>query len=108
MTLNEYQGLAERTVNKKLTWQEMRAHALHGLVAEVGEIHSIYQKAYQGHTIDFEQLKEEIGDLLWFVAELCDTLGVKMDDVAARNIEKLRKRYPEGFDEERSRNRERQ
>ena len=77
-------------------------HALHGMVGEIGEIHSIYQKEYQGHEIDDEHLKKEVGDLLWFVAEYCTAKGWSLDDVADLNIEKLKARYPEGFDTEHS------
>ena len=106
LTLNEYQAMARRTQNKELTREQRRLHALHGLAAEVGEIHAIYQKWYQGHPVFTGDVVNELGDLLWFAAELCDTLGITLDDVAVRNIEKLKKRYPEGFSEERSKNRD--
>jgi NTP pyrophosphatase (non-canonical NTP hydrolase) len=72
------------------------------MVGEIGEIHSIYQKEYQGHEIDDEHLKKEVGDLLWFVAEYCTAKGWSLDDVATLNVEKLKARYPEGFDAEHS------
>ena len=106
MNFNEYQQLARRTQNPDLNQVEQKAHALHGLAAEVGEIHSIYQKVYQGHMMDYQALEDELGDLLWFIAETCDVCEFTLDGVAQRNIIKLRKRYPEGFDEERSVHRE--
>ena len=106
MTLNEYQKLAERTINKGLMPREMEMHALHGLASEGGEIHGIFQKSYQGHEIDAGELRKEVGDLLWFVAELCTVEGWEMEEVGEENIEKLRRRYPEGFDAERSLHRE--
>lgn len=102
MTFNEYQELARRTQNKALLFEDRRRHSLFGMASEIGEIHAFFQKQYQGHFIDKEKLKAEVGDLLWFVAELCDTCDWSMSDVAAENIEKLKKRYPEGFDAERS------
>lgn len=102
MTLDVYQMLAARTMNPQLTVKEQEDHALHGLSGEVGEIHSIYQKAYQGHAFDEEELKKEVGDLLWFIAELATCRGWKLNQVAMGNIEKLKRRYPEGFSEERS------
>lgn len=103
MTLNEYQLLAARTINPDIAATEhLEYHALHGLVGEVGEIHSLYQKVYQGHMFDASHLKKEIGDLMWFVAELCTSFDWDLDDVARENIDKLRKRYPEGFDAEHS------
>lgn len=102
MTFDEYQELARRTQNPKLTMAERQLHALHGLASEVGEIHSIYQKVYQGHQFDPDELEQEIGDVFWNLAELCDVNRWKMSDVATKNIDKLKKRYPEGFDEEKS------
>ena len=106
MNINMYQQLAARTMNPELTQVETILHALHGLSAEVGEIHSIYQKSYQGHEVDEKALKAELGDLLWFCAEYCTAKGWDMEQVANMNIEKLRKRYPKGFSEERSLHRE--
>jgi len=106
MTFDEYQELARRTQNKDLTYVQRQYHALHGLVSEVGEIHGLFQKIYQGHPLSLDDLEKEIGDLLWFVAELCDVYDWSMGDVAVENIEKLKKRYPEGFDAERSVHRE--
>ena len=102
MDFNRYQELARRTQNPDLHRQARCNHALFGMAAEVGEIHSLYQKVYQGHTFDVGHLMKEAGDLLWFLAELCDAEDLSMDDVAAANIDKLRKRYPEGFSEDRS------
>lgn len=105
MTGNEYQELAARTINKHLTDRGLEKHSLHGMVGEIGEIHSLYQKYYQGHMIDSNELMAELGDLLWFAAEFATSKGWKLDDVMEANIEKLRKRYPDGFSSERSLNR---
>lgn len=102
MTLNEYQKLAARTINPKLDGADQECHALHGMVGEIGEIHSLYQKVYQGHAINGEHIKKELGDLLWFVAELCTAYHWNMDDVAQLNIDKLRARFPEGFEVDKS------
>lgn len=106
MTFADYQTLARRTQNKELAKSEKREHALMGLMSEVGEIASIYQKRHQGHSVVTSEVALELGDLLWFVSELCDVLGYDMETVAKWNIDKLRRRYPEGFDAERSLNRE--
>ena len=105
MTVSEYQALSGRTINRELSTVELTHHALHGLSAEVGEIHSLYQKRYQGHDFKADELKKEIGDLAWFLAELCTANGWSMEDVCRMNIEKLKRRYPEGFDPEKSVNR---
>lgn len=105
MYLNEYQALAARTINKDLSNAQKAAHALHGMVAEVGELHGIYQKIYQGHSGDLEHIKKELGDLLWFIAEYCTSFNWNLEDIAQMNIEKLKARYPEGFDADHSLNR---
>lgn len=102
MTGLEYQLLAARTINPKLTHIETEFHALHGIVGEVGEIHSLYQKIYQGHELDEEHLKKEFGDLLWFIAEFATNAGWNFEELMIMNIEKLKARYPEGFEEEKS------
>ena len=102
MTGNEYQKLASRTIGKTMTPIEKEFHALHGMVGEIGELHSLYQKKYQGHTMSEEHAKKELGDLLWFVAEYCTAVGWDLEDIMELNIEKLRARYPDGFDVEKS------
>lgn len=102
MQMNEYQKAAARTINPALYPEQQLHHALHGMAGEVGEIHSLFQKTYQGHEIDPEHLKKELGDLLWMLAEACTAMGWTLDDVAQANIDKLRSRYPEGFSAEKS------
>ena len=102
MTFKEYQELAGRTM-PTVALSKLELHALFGLVGEIGELHSIYQKRYQGHTEDTEEhRKKELGDLLWFAAEYCTSQGWSLDEVARLNIDKLKSRYPKGFESERS------
>lgn len=105
MTFDEYQRAARRTQNKNLNGHERLMHALTGLCSEVGEIHGIYQKAYQGHCVEKDKVIDELSDLFWFAAELADVINVNLDDVAQHNVDKLWKRYPTGFDSVRSVNR---
>lgn len=100
LTGNKYQELAERTMSCECGMAEM--HALHGMASEVGELHSMYQKVYQGHEFDEEHAKKEVGDILWFISEYCTAMGWQLEDVMKMNIEKLKARYPEGFEAERS------
>lgn len=102
MTTKEYQRLAARTINAELLKEEKEMHALHGMVGEVGELHSLYQKMYQGHDFDEIHAKKELGDLLWFIAEYCTANGWSLDNIMEMNINKLRARYPEGFEADRS------
>lgn len=105
MTGNEYQKLASRTINTNLTSEEQKLHALFGMVGEVGELHSLYQKTYQGHYFYEEHAKKELSDLMWFVAEYCTVMGWELDTIMQINIDKLIARYPEGFEAEKSLNR---
>lgn len=102
MTGNEYQRLAARTIDSSMSAIQQEKHALHGMVSEIGELHGIYQKKYQGHDFDEHHAMSELGDLLWFVAEYCTAMGWDLEDVMQLNIEKLIARYPAGFSAERS------
>lgn len=106
MEAKDYQELASRTINKTLHDYEMEQHALHGMASEIGELHGLYQKAYQGHGFDGEHAKKELGDLLWFIAEYCTAMNWDLGEVMFKNISKLLARYPEGFKAEDSLNRE--
>lgn len=103
MQFSEYQEQARRTQNAKLPLWAMREHALYGLSSEVGEILGLHQKVHQGHPMDDMALRLEVGDVLWFLAELCDVYGWDMDEVAMMNIQKLGVRYRDKFTPEESR-----
>ena len=102
MTGNQYQLLAARTINKELGREEQLYHSLHGMVGEIGEIHSLYQKLYQGHDMDEDHLKKEVGDLLWFIAEFCTANNFELDEIMELNINKLKARFPDGFEVDKS------
>ena len=102
MLANKYQKLAARTINNTLSVGQLKSHALHGMVGEIGEIHSLHQKVYQGHDLDEEHEKKEIGDLLWFVAEYCTANRWNIGDIMQMNIDKLKARFPEGFEVDKS------
>ena len=105
MDIHDYFIAAKRTMNPNLTWEELKNHALHGLASECGEIHGLYQKVYQGHELNKERLMDELGDSAWFWMELCYAEGLDPEEVLAYNVDKLTKRYPDGFSTERSVNR---
>ena len=74
-----------------------------GLCGESGEAIDIVKKwLAQGHELDREKLKKELGDICWYLAETATALDCDLEDIMAANIEKLQKRYPEGFDAEKS------
>lgn len=112
MEINEYSKLAARTINKDMTRTIMTCHALTGLVSEVGEVASLYQHAIQEgrdgtqkFRVNSDKLADEVGDCLWFINELLTAAGWSLEEVCQKNIDKLRKRYPDGFDADRSKHR---
>lgn len=103
MKLNEYQELSARTANKHDA--EIVNYGL-GIAGESGEVADLIKKAYfHGHNIDKANVKKELGDVLWYLSQICRVSGLTLEEVALANIEKLKKRYPKGFDTERSINR---
>ena len=103
--LDVYQMAALKTSSCKTSHEKIENGAL-GLCGEAGECADLVKKyMFQGHALDRERLAEELGDVLWYCAELAAGLGMKLSEVAQMNIRKLEKRYPYGFDADRSRNR---
>lgn len=106
-TPNKYQVMAMRTADPKLNTEERLLEGLIGLNSEAGEALDIYKKhVFQKHNLDKEKTALELGDALWYLTEAAVALGYSLDDIMEMNIEKLIKRYPYGFDPERSKNRE--
>ncbi|MDD3337860.1 MAG: nucleoside triphosphate pyrophosphohydrolase family protein [Lachnospiraceae bacterium] len=100
MTGNEYQQLAMRTANKAC--RNLSNVGL-GLSGEAGECSDMIKKhLHHGHDLDTDHLKKELGDVLWYVALGCDLIGCTLDEVMQLNIDKLKARYPEGFDTDKS------
>ena len=107
MTVKEYQELAMRTVNPDLDKRDMLINSVMGLCGESGEAIDIVKKWFaHGHELDREHLKKELGDIAWYLAEAATALDIGLDEVLDANIEKLRKRYPEGFATDKSQNRD--
>lgn len=106
MTINEYQKLAMTTLNKDLSKKDVLINAVMGLCGESGEAIDIVKKhLHQGHELDKDKLIKELGDIAWYLAEACFALNIDLETVLTLNIDKLKKRYPEGFDVSKSINR---
>lgn len=98
MTFEEYNKLALRTVNVDLTDEELLLNATLGSLGELGEIADHVKKyMYQGHDLDIEAVAKEIGDVLWYLNLLAEVTGYSLEEIAAMNIAKLEKRYPDKF-----------
>lgn len=103
MNINEYQKLAMTTLNPKLNKKEVLINGVMGLCGESGEvIDHVKKHLAQGHELDKDKMVKELGDVAWYLAETAYALDVELEEVFVKNIEKLKKRYPEGFDENRS------
>lgn len=120
LAANLYQGEALRTspfldeFEKVDPWEQDAVrvfalyHAIFGLTSEAGEAAGILQKTFQGHPEPLddaaakEHMLKELGDCLWMISEAAWALGVNLEQVMTMNMDKLRARYPEGFDPERS------
>ena len=105
MNPNEYQKLCMRTANG-LESNELIANGAMGLCGEAGEVIDLVKKwVFQGHELCQDDVVGELGDVLWYAAILCEGIGTTMEEVMQKNIKKLKKRYPDGFEVERSVNR---
>lgn len=103
MDIKTYTDLSDRTCKhvESLTMDAKKydlMHATLGIAGESGEIvdavkkHVIYNK-----DLDVANMREEIGDIMWYIALACRTLDFDMEEILQENIEKLAKRYPEKY-----------
>ena len=107
MTINEYQKLAMRTSNKSIFPDYHIMNGALGLAGESGEVADMVKKhLMQGHDLDRVHVAKELGDICWYIAETATAIGYDLETILQMNIDKLKKRYPEGFDPERSQHRE--
>lgn len=105
MNFNEYQMLAKRT-EKVMDYKERLSHGVIGASAELGELADIIKKhVFHNKPLDWQDVEEEVGDILWYLAILANTLGFKLENSAINNIQKLKIRYPEKYSDNEALNR---
>lgn len=103
MRVNEYQKAAMSTLNPALDKKDVRINGVMGLCSESGEAIDIVKKGLmQGHALDREHLIKELGDVAWYLAGAATALDVSLETVLQGNLDKLRQRFPHGFDAEAS------
>lgn len=103
MTINEYQKNALRTANKTLNSFQQFENGIMGLNGEAGECIDILKKhLFQGHELDKEHIAKELGDIAWYLALSAEAIGYDLETIMQMNVDKLRARYPDGFDTEHS------
>ena len=107
MTINEYQIEAMRTASG-VNYENhgMLINAVLGLCGESGEVADIVKKAmFQGHELDVKHVAKELGDVAWYLAVGARAIGYDLETIMQMNVEKLRARYPDGFDADKSQHR---
>lgn len=103
MDIKTYQLEAIRTLNYDSSTNETVCNMVMGINGEVGEVTDILKKfLFQGHPLNIADLEEEIGDVMFYIANLCNIYNLKLENILEENIEKLLKRYPNGFESKRS------
>lgn len=103
MRVNEYQEAAMATLNPTLDKKDVLINSVMGLCGESGEAIDIVKKwLMQGHELDKEHLIKELGDVAWYLAEAATALDVPLETVLQGNLDKLRQRFPNGFETEAS------
>jgi len=106
MTINEYQNAALRTAATDNP-EELLVNGVMGLAGEAGECIDMVKKwRFQGHKLNFEDLVKELGDVAWYLAVSAFAIGYDLEEILQKNVDKLMKRYPDGFSAERSQHRE--
>lgn len=106
MKINDYQRMAMRTAGDYASDFDMMRNAVYGLNGESGEVIDLLKKhEFQGHDLDRDKLIDEAGDVAWYLALLASALGVTLEEIMQKNVDKLKKRYPDGFDKDKSINR---
>ena len=103
MKINKYQELAMTTLNPELSKRDVLINSVMGLCGESGEAIDIVKKwMAQGHELDKEHLAKELGDVAWYLAEAATALDISLEDIFKANIDKLKMRYPGGFETKKS------
>lgn len=98
MTFEEYQVQCARTMNTSIEKDERLKWNALGIAGESGELVDVIKKVvYHDHELNKEKIESEIGDVLWYLAALADTIDSSLSVAAEKNIQKLTKRYPNGF-----------
>ncbi len=98
MDANEYQKKALKSLNPNLNKEEVLINSVMGLCGEAGEAIDIVKKTiHQGHEFNKEKFILELGDIAWYLAEASHAVGYDLNTVLELNLNKLNKRYPDGF-----------
>lgn len=107
MKVNDYQEKAMYYLNDKIKQEDLLLNSAMGLCGEAGEVIDLIKKEkFHGHELDKNELIKELGDVAWYLAQAATALDIDLEDILQVNLNKLALRYPNGFSEKNSRNRE--
>ena len=99
MNFNEFQKECTRTANPNISRQDANLNWALGIAGEAGEYCELIKKhAFHGKDLDLDAAKKELGDVLFYVAMAAKNLHLSLEEVAKANLQKLRARYPRGFE----------
>jgi NTP pyrophosphatase (non-canonical NTP hydrolase) len=100
LTLDKYQTLADRSSGAGGEGEQRLIVSALGLAGEAGEFANLVKKmTAHGHPFNKQALEDELGDVLWYLAEAATAAGLFLDEIANQNVQKLIKRYPDGFNQ---------
>lgn len=103
MKINDYQQKALETANNTLNMEEQILDCALGLTGESGEVADLIKKwKFQGHSLNFEHIAKELGDVAWYLAVMAWFCGYDLETVLKMNVQKLKNRYPDGFEKKKS------
>jgi NTP pyrophosphatase (non-canonical NTP hydrolase) len=106
VNFDDFTKSALRTWDTDKPRRDQLANAALGLAGEAGEAADLIKKhLFHGHELDTAKIRSELGDVLYYVAILANEVGLTLEEIAEANSAKLKERYPEGFDPDRSQNR---
>lgn len=101
MNITEYGKNAIKTLSQSGNLQTDSLHMVLGMVTESAEIADVYKKNIgYGKQLDVTNIKEELGDLMWYIVNMCTINGWLIEEIMDANIAKLKARYGEKFSEE--------
>jgi NTP pyrophosphatase (non-canonical NTP hydrolase) len=93
-----YQTAAGLTITPDQDNEDRKVNAALGLAGEAGEVVELIKKAmFHGKPYTAEQIKSELGDVLWYLNQMAYAHGLTLAEIAQANADKLRARYPNGF-----------
>ena len=106
MNIHKFKRESARTMSPTIYPETFNVETLHGIIGistEAGELLDAVKKAYfYGHEPDLNNIREELGDILWYIMAVARGLDFDLEDIMEENIEKLRKRYPDQFTKDHS------